>query len=148
MKHFVTLLAFFVSTLCFGQTSTPKVVHVKLQEEIAPSASRLIQKAIDFASAENASLILIEMDTYGGLLIDADSIRQDILNQDIPIYVFINKNAGSAGALISIACDKIYMASGASIGSATVVNDKGVIHAFYYEGNGRKPWERHVGNSW
>ncbi|MFT5725284.1 MAG: membrane-bound serine protease (ClpP class), partial [Bacteroidia bacterium] len=66
-------------------------------------------------------------DTYGGLLIDADSIRKDILDQTIPVYVFINKNAGSAGALISIACDRIYMAPGATIGSATVVNGDGEV---------------------
>ena len=45
-----------------------------------------------------------------------------ILNFDIPIYAFINKDAASAGALISIACDSIYMAPGSSIGAATVVS--------------------------
>jgi membrane-bound serine protease (ClpP class) len=55
----------------------------------------------------------------------ADSIRTKILNTDIPIYVFIDKNAASAGALISIACDSIYMAAGSSIGAATVVNQQG-----------------------
>jgi membrane-bound serine protease (ClpP class) len=45
-----------------------------------------------------------------------------ILESTIPVYVFINKDAASAGALISIATDSIYMAPGASIGAATVVN--------------------------
>ena len=60
-------------------------------------------------------MIIIEMDTYGGALNDADDIRTRILDFDKPIYSWINKDAASAGALISIACDSIYMSSGASI---------------------------------
>lgn len=127
MKHFTLLLLFFNSILTFGQSTTHKVIHVKVQEEIAPSASRLVAKAIAVAESNKADLILLEMDTYGGLLIDADSIRKNILDQPIPVYVFINKNAGSAGALISIACDKIFMAPGATIGSATVVDGSGEV---------------------
>lgn len=66
-------------------------------------------------------MIIIEMDTYGGAVNDADDIRTMVLETNIPIHVFINKDAASAGALISIACDSIYMAPGASIGAATVV---------------------------
>lgn len=127
MKHFISFLFAFQALLTFGQTTSQKVIHVKVQEEIAPSASRLVTKALEVAESEKAQLILLEMDTYGGLLIDADSIRKNILDQPIPVYVFINKNAGSAGALISIACDKIYMAPGATIGSATVVNETGEV---------------------
>jgi membrane-bound serine protease (ClpP class) len=42
-----------------------------------------------------------------------------------PVWVFINSDAASAGALISIACDSIYMSPGASIGAATVVDGTG-----------------------
>ena len=55
----------------------------------------------------------------------ADSIRTKILNSEIPVYVFVDNNAASAGALIAIACDKIYMRPGGSIGAATVVNETG-----------------------
>ena len=65
------------------------------------------------------------MNTYGGLVQDADSIRTMILQSSLPVYVFIDNNAASAGALISIACDSIYMRPGGSIGAATVVNPTG-----------------------
>jgi membrane-bound serine protease (ClpP class) len=65
------------------------------------------------------------MDTYGGVVTDAKDIVELILDFEKPIYVWINKDAASAGALISIACDSIYMASGASIGAATVVTGQG-----------------------
>ncbi len=113
--------------LVYGQSNQSKVVVVNLHEEIAPSASRLISKTLDMAKSESADLVIIDMDTYGGLLVDADSIRKNIMDHSSDVYVFINKNAGSAGALISIACDKIYMAPGATIGSATVVNGEGEV---------------------
>jgi membrane-bound serine protease (ClpP class) len=51
----------------------------------------------------------------------------------MPVYVFIDKNAASAGALISIACDSIYMSQGASIGAASVVNQTGEVMPDKYQ---------------
>jgi len=65
------------------------------------------------------------MNTYGGEVLYADSIRTKILNSKIPVYVFVDNNAASAGALIAIACNKIFMRQGSSIGAATVVNETG-----------------------
>lgn len=96
-----------------------------LKEMIAPPAWHTTRKAIRQAEQSKADVILIEMNTYGGLLDAADSIRTKILDTSIPVYVFINKNAASAGALISLACDSIYMAPGANIGAATVVDQQG-----------------------
>jgi len=59
------------------------------------------------------------------MVLHADSMRTKILNSKIPVWVFIDNNAASAGALISIACDSIYMRKGANIGAATVVNQTG-----------------------
>ena len=102
-----------------------KVYTFDIKEMIAPPVWRTTKLAMENAAKMNAGLILIHMNTYGGTLDDADSIRTKILNSKIPVYVFIDKNAASAGALISIACDSIYMAPGASIGAATVVNQNG-----------------------
>jgi len=85
----------------------------------------MTDKALEEARELGADLILIHMNTYGGMLESADSIRTAILNSGIPFWVFIDNNAASAGALISIACDSIYMRKGASIGAATVVNQTG-----------------------
>ena len=102
-----------------------KIFVFDLKEMIAPPAWHTTRKAIRQAGQSKADVILIEMNTYGGLLDAADSIRTKILDTSIPVYVFINKNAASAGALISLACDSIYMAPGANIGAATVVDQQG-----------------------
>jgi len=104
-----------------------KVYKMDIKEEIAPPVWHHTKKAFAEAKAKGADLIIIEMNTYGGMLVAADSIRTKILDSKIPVYVFINKNAASAGALISIACDSIYMAPGSSMGAATVVGAKGEV---------------------
>jgi len=104
---------------------TYKVYIFNIKEEIAPPVLRSTQKAFKAAKDTAADLILIHMNTYGGMLESADSIRTIILQSKIPVWVFIDNNAASAGALISIACDSIYMRPGANIGAATVVNQTG-----------------------
>lgn len=102
--------------------SATKIFYIHLSEEIQPAAGRLIKKSFEKADKLKVDKIIIEINTYGGRLDIADSIRTKILNSKIPTIAFINNNAASAGALISLACDSIYMAKGGSIGAATVVN--------------------------
>ncbi len=102
-----------------------KVFLMKIQDDIDPRSNRYSELALEEAINQEVDLIILELDTYGGALNDADDIRTRILELEIPIYVYINKDAASAGALISIACDSIYMAKAASIGAATVVTADG-----------------------
>ncbi len=98
-----------------------KVFTFEIKDDIDPRMNRKVRLALEEAKSLNADMIIIEMDTYGGAVNDADDIRTMVLETKVPIHVWINKDAASAGALISIACDSIYMAPGASIGAATVV---------------------------
>jgi len=104
------------------QEGTLKVFLMEIRGDIDPRMNRYVDLALDQATEVNADIILIDMDTYGGAVNDANDIRTKILEYEKPIWVFINNDAASAGALISIACDSIYMVPGANIGAATVVN--------------------------
>ena len=96
-----------------GAAEPEKVVYkVDIKDEIGPEVWRLARKSFDLAGQEKADYILIHMNTYGGMVVYADSLRSMILNSRKPVWVFIDNNAASAGALISIACDKIYMREG------------------------------------
>lgn len=126
-KYFLTILLVLGTMLSiFAQSANnknaTKVYHILLSEEIAPPAGRLIKEAYKKAEESNADIILLEINTYGGRLDIADSIRSKFLYSSIPTIAFINNNAASAGALIALACDSIYMVPGASIGAATVVD--------------------------
>jgi len=108
-----------------GENDEKLVYKFNIKEEIAPAIWRQTQQAFEAADTLGADVFLIHMNTYGGTVLDADSIRTKILQSTIPVYVFIDNNAASAGALISVACDSIYMRPGGSIGAATVVNQTG-----------------------
>ncbi len=114
-----------LSTLAFGQEKLTQVLHLKITSDIDPRSNRYVTLGLERANEMNADYVILELDTYGGALTDADEIRTKILNYKRPIYAFINKDAASAGALISIACDSIYMTAGSSIGAATVVTGEG-----------------------
>lgn len=127
---FLTIILYFLPLFkghCIQDTSStkPKVLLMEIKSTIDPRMNRYVELAFDEADDKEADFIIIEMDTYGGAVNDADDIRTRLLEYPKPVYVFINKDAASAGALISIACDSIYMAPGASIGAATVVTQTG-----------------------
>lgn len=125
----VRIVSLLLGVLCWINPSyaeRDKIVYqVDILDEIGPKVWRLAEKSFAEADEVNADYILIRMNTYGGMVVYADSLRSLILNQKKPVWVFIDNNAASAGALISIACDKIYMREGANIGAATVVNQSG-----------------------
>ena len=115
------------------ETNEKKIYVFELHQEIGPAATRTTKKAIENAEKMNADFIIIDLNTYGGLVSDADEIRTALLNTDITTMVFIRNNAASAGALISIACDSIYMKEGSTIGAAAVVNENGEIMPEKYQ---------------
>lgn len=101
------------------------VYVVPVEGMIDNPLARYIDRAFEDATAADASLVILDMDTFGGLVDAADEIRQTLLDAPMPVVAFIDKNAASAGALISYATDRIVMVPGASIGAATVVEGVG-----------------------
>ncbi len=120
---FSSLGALYARDLSPDDTVT--VFEFPIMDEIAKPVWRQTQKSFEEAAKAKADYILIHLNTYGGLVNIADSIRTKILNSKIPVMVFIDNQAISAGSLISIACDSIYMRPGGSIGAATVVSQSG-----------------------
>ena len=126
-RRLLTILLF--SAICFAGFAGPvkKVFVFDMKREVDKGLWRITQKAFDQSESWGADLIIIRMNTYGGLVDVADSIRTKILYYPKPVWVFIDNNAASAGSLISIACDSIFMRPGANIGAATVVNQTGQV---------------------
>ena len=123
---FTIIFTTFISKNIFSQDNGKVYVIKKLEfQEISRWYAAYIKKAIKKAEEEGASLIILELDTPGGLLSSALSIKNYIIESDIPIVAYINKNALSAGALISLSCEAIYMSDGSIIGAATPVYMKG-----------------------
>lgn len=132
-KLFTFFSLLFTLALAAQEGDKPLVLHFKINDVIDPRTNRFSELALEKAQEIDADYVILELDTYGGALNDADDIRTRILNFDRPIYTFINRDAASAGALISIACDSIYMAKGSSIGAATVVTQDGAAAPDKYQ---------------
>jgi membrane-bound serine protease (ClpP class) len=109
------------------------IYRIRLDSDIDKSAQRLITLGLEKADKAGADFVMIDLDTYGGAVDAADSIRSAILRYDKPVAAYVNMQAASAGALISIACDSIYMKTGSSIGAATVVDQTGNVMPDKYQ---------------
>lgn len=102
-----------------------KVYTFPINGDIMPAQQRLVSKCLTEAREQETDLVVIRMNTYGGLVNVADSIRTMILNYPTPVWVYIDNQAASAGALIALAADRIYIHPGGSIGAASVVDQNG-----------------------
>lgn len=111
--------------LAFDTAPEGPVFIIPISGMIDNPLARYVERALADASEKGAGLIIFDVDTFGGLLDAADEIRKSLLDVDVPTVAFIDKNAASAGALISYAADRIVMVPGASIGAATVVEGVG-----------------------
>ncbi|HEX4653115.1 MAG TPA: hypothetical protein VH227_02615 [Candidatus Udaeobacter sp.] len=100
---------------------TGDVVVVPLRGEVAPAWLTFLRRAVKTAEANEAAAIIFDMNTFGGRLDTAAEIVNALNQTRIPTYTFINTNAGSAGALIAIATQHIYMAPVSAIGAAAPI---------------------------
>lgn len=88
---------------------------------LAPYLSRVLAEA----EGNGAAAVLLQIDTPGGRLDAVLQMRDALLDSGVPTIAFVDRTAFSAGALIAIACEEIYMAPGAVMGAATPVDAAG-----------------------
>ena len=130
----MAFMAFIAISLSAVASDSLSVIYrIRLDSDIDKSSQRLVILGLEKAEAAGADYVMIDLDTYGGAVDAADSIRSAILRYDKPVVAYVNMQAASAGALISIACDSIYMKTGSSIGAATVVDQSGNVMPDKYQ---------------
>lgn len=124
LRYFSIMLIFLLST---GASSADLVFHVPIHKTIDLGLPAFIERAIEEAKDDKAGAIVFDIDTFGGRVDGATEIKNTILELDTSVttVAFITGEAASAGALISLACTKIIMTKGASIGAATAVDMQG-----------------------
>jgi len=118
MKKVIFLLLFFIYPLYSGES---KVLLLKLSTTINPATYEYINSGIEKANKGNYSVIIIELDTPGGLLSTTREIVKSILSSPIPIIVYVyppGAHAGSAGVFVTMAANVAAMAPGTNIGAA------------------------------
>ena len=132
-RMLVMILYMLVAVQVYGNDTLKVFYRIRLDREIDKAAQRQMVEGLKKAADCEADYILLDLDTYGGAVDAADSIRSAILRCETPVLAYVNLQAASAGALISIACDSIYMKTGSSIGAATVVDQTGNVMPDKYQ---------------
>ena len=112
--------------LAFPILTQANIIHkITIDGVINPVATEYILESIENAEKAGAELLIIEMDTPGGLMVSMHDIVKGILGADVPVAVYVSPSgsrAGSAGVFITIAAHIAAMAPGTNIGSAHPVN--------------------------
>ena len=132
-RMLVMILYMLVAVQVYGNDTLKVFYRIRLDRDIDKAAQRQMVEGLKKAADCEADYILLDLDTYGGAVDAADSIRSAILRCETPVLAYVNLQAASAGALISIACDSIYMKTGSSIGAATVVDQTGNVMPDKYQ---------------
>ena len=126
-SHILIMLG--VSVLAMSLVSSAQddaLVHiVNIRDQIGSGISVYISNGIERAETANADAIVFDVDTPGGRVDSAVDIIDAIQDTEVPTIAFVNREAISAGAMISIACDQIVMVSGGTIGDSAPVSIQG-----------------------
>ncbi len=114
-------LSIFLILIVFPAVSDSSILKITVDAPIHPITSEYIRDTIDRAERENASLVIITLNTPGGLDSSMREIIERILSSKTPVAAYVSPSGGrsaSAGFFISIACDIFVMAPGTSTGAA------------------------------
>lgn len=102
-----------------------EVVRVPVHGVIELGLSPFIARSIREAEAAGARAVILDIETPGGRIDAAQQIVNAIKEANVPVYAFVNRRAFSAGAMIALATDRIYMRPGSVIGAATPITGDG-----------------------
>ncbi len=105
-----------------------RVIELRIGDEIEPLMAEYIDGGIEQAAREHANLVLITMDTPGGLQTSMQDIIQHILSSPVPVAVYVSptgSRGASAGFFILLAADVAAMAPGTHAGAASPVLEVG-----------------------
>jgi membrane-bound serine protease (ClpP class) len=120
MKKLLLFYLVFISPL-FSEI----IYTVPIEGTIDLGLPPFIKRVISQAESDNAKAIIFDINTFGGRVDAATQIKDAILSSKVTTIAYINRRAISAGALISLSCEKIYMTEGGLIGAATAVDMSG-----------------------
>lgn len=113
------LLAGAVSACLPASAGAPgdTVVVVPIRGTIDEGMAHLVERAVAEAKASHARAIVLDVNTFGGLVSAATEIRDSLLGSSVPVDAYVTR-AWSAGALVTLSASRVTMAPGASIGAA------------------------------
>ena len=123
-------LAFFIGLVAGAllpagvRATTPAIDVLHVEGTIVPVVAGYIDRGLEQAETRGSTIVIIELNTPGGLMGTTQEIVERILNAEVPVVVYVSPTggwAGSAGTFITLASHVAAMAPGSRIGAATPV---------------------------
>ncbi len=105
--------------------STGAVVRIPVTGVVELGLAPYMERSLEEAAAAGAVMVILDMDTPGGRVDAAERIADALSDSPIPVYTLVNRRAFSAGALIALATDGVFMRPGSVIGAVTPVDGSG-----------------------
>jgi membrane-bound serine protease (ClpP class) len=126
MRRWLTLMLAVVPALGLAAPGQPPIVYrIAVSGVVENGLAPYVARSLREAQSAGAVAAYLDIDTPGGRIDAAERIADDVRTARIPVYAYVNPRAYSAGALIAIASNGIYMRPGAVIGAATPVDGQG-----------------------
>jgi len=91
---------------------------VPIAGTIDEGMAHMVERAVREAPARHIRALVLDVNSFGGLVSAGTEIRDALFGSDVPVYAYVSHRAWSAGALVTLAAAKIAMAPGSSIGAA------------------------------
>jgi membrane-bound serine protease (ClpP class) len=130
-RIFLLLLCMLAVALAIGgsvsASPSPEVDVLHLDGDIVPAVASYIDRGISLAEDHQAAAVIIDLSTPGGLLSTTEDIVDRILDAKVPVVVYVDRWAGSAGTFITLASHVAAMAPGSRIGAASPVSAEGEL---------------------
>lgn len=101
------------------------VYRVPVQGTIELGLAPFVERSILEAQQAGASAVILELETPGGRVDAAEKIANAVGDAEVPVFAFVNRHAYSAGALIALSTQEIFMRPGSVMGAATPVVGSG-----------------------
>ncbi len=116
---FAFALAAIVPLLSAQEPGT--VYRVPVTGTVEMGLAPFVGRALDEAAAAGAAAVVLDIDTPGGRVDAAWEIIDAVRDAGVPVYAYVNRRALSAGAMIALSADGLYMRPGSTVGAATPV---------------------------
>lgn len=102
-----------------------EVFEIPIHGDIELGLAPFVERSLEEARIGGAEAVILDIETPGGRVDAAQRIANAVADAGVPVYAYINRHAYSAGALIALAADAIYMRPGSVIGAATPIVGSG-----------------------
>ncbi|RSK29383.1 nodulation protein NfeD [Bacillus sp. HMF5848] len=114
-----------LTSLSITNAKNEEVYVIPLEETVEKGLYAFIDRSLDEAEEAGASMIILEVNTPGGAVDAASDIGKRLSAVKLPLVAFVNTEALSAGAYISLHAEQIFMTPGATMGAAAVIDQQG-----------------------